>query len=121
MVLFGRQKDSCDALQVGASGAFHGNYPIREEGEAGQEKTPKSFIAEFKDVVKMSPAGITAFIKENPGKAPAFKKAVADAETSKKALMDWIATRPERNEANNKKFEKFQKDIKAATDKIAAF
>ena len=88
---------------------------------AGQEKTPKSFIAEFKDVVKMSPAGITAFIKENPGKAPAFKKAVADAETSKKALMDWIATRPERNEANNKKFEKFQKDIKAATDKIAAF
>lgn len=88
---------------------------------AGQEKTPKSFIAEFQGVIKTSPAGIAAYIKENPGKAEAFKKAIADAEASKKALMDWIETKPQRNEANNKKFENFQKDIKAAADKLAAF
>jgi len=56
-----------------------------------------------------------------PAKAAAFKKAIAEVEASKKKLMDWIATRPERNEANNKKFEQFQQQIKAAADKLAAF
>lgn len=88
---------------------------------AGQDKTPKSFIAEFQGVIKTSPAGIAAYIKENPSKATAFKKAIAEVEASKKELMDWIATRPERNEANTKKFEQFQKQIQAATDKLAAF
>ncbi len=88
---------------------------------AGRDKTPATFIAEFKEVIKTSPAGIAAYIKENPGKADAFKKAIAEVEASKKELMDWIATRPERNEANNKKFEEFQQQIKTATDKLAKF
>ncbi|NOY00222.1 MAG: thioredoxin fold domain-containing protein [Verrucomicrobia bacterium] len=88
---------------------------------AGKDKTPESFIAEFEGLVKTSSAGIAAFIKKNPSKARAFKKAIADVEAEKKKLMDWIATKPERNDANNKKFETFQKDIKAAADKLAAF
>ncbi len=88
---------------------------------AGQDKTPKSFIAEFETVVKTSTAGIAAYIKKNPAKAPAFKKAIAEAQASKKELMDWIATRPERNDANNKKFEEFQKKIQDTDAKVAAF
>ena len=45
-------------------------------------------------------------------------KGVDDA---KKALSDWIKTRPERNEENTKKFEAFQKAIKAAQDELSKF
>lgn len=88
---------------------------------AGEGKTPKSFIAEFKDAVKTSASGIAAYVKEHPDKAGAFKKSIADAQVSKKEMIDWISTRPERNEENNKKFEQFQKKIKEANAKLAEF
>lgn len=97
-----------------------GNTKIGQLG-AGRDKTPKSFISEFKGVVKTSEAGIAAYINENPGKADAFKKAIADVNASKRKLKDWIATRPERNDKNKSLFDKFQKKIQSATDKLARF
>lgn len=88
---------------------------------AGQGKTPASFIAEFKGVIQMSPKGIEAYVKANPEKAEAFKKAIQNVKDSEKALTDWIATKPEQNEENNTKFKAFQKEIKDAKDALEKF
>lgn len=88
---------------------------------AGRDKTPESFIEEFKGVIQLSAANIAAYAKKNPDKADAYKKAIADSAASKKALADWIATRPERNDENTRKFETFQKSITDAETKLKGF
>ena len=88
---------------------------------AGKDKTPESFIAEFKAAVRLSPASIEDYAKANPDKAEAYKAAIKGIEDAKKELADWIKTRPARNEENTKKFMKFQEDIKAAQDELAKF
>jgi len=88
---------------------------------AGREKTPASFIAEFKGAIKTSPAGIEAYVKANPDKADAFKAAIAGRDAAVKELEQWIETDPERNEENNKKFAAFQEKIQQAEDKLAEF
>ncbi len=88
---------------------------------AGRDKTPASFIEEFKGVVRMSASGIGAFIKANPDKADAYKAAIKESKDAKDALNNWIATKPQRNEENNKKFAAFQERIKAATAKLQDF
>lgn len=88
---------------------------------AGKEKTPKSFISEFKAVVRLSPANIEAFAKANPDKAEAYKAAIKGVEDTKKELADWVGTKPERNEENTKKFEAFQKSIQTAQDELGKF
>lgn len=88
---------------------------------AGREKTPDSFIAEFKSVVRMSESSIEAFLKANPDKADAYKAAIQGVKDAKKALTDWIATGPQRNEENNKKYADFMKSIKDAEDKLSKF
>ena len=88
---------------------------------AGRDKTPASFIEEFQGVIRMSAAGIDAFIKANPDKADAYKAAIKESKESKEALNNWIATKPERNEENNKKFAAFQERIKAAAAKLQDF
>ncbi|MGB3316190.1 MAG: thioredoxin family protein [Albidovulum sp.] len=88
---------------------------------AGKDKTPASFIDEFKAVVRMSPANIEAYIKANPDKADAYKAAIAEDKAATQALSEWIATGPERNEENNKKFAEFQARIKAAAEKLKSF
>lgn len=88
---------------------------------AGKEKTPESFIVEFEGVVKMSEANVAAYLKANPDKAEAFKAAIEEKKDAKKALADWVATGPERNEENNKLFAGFQERIKAADTALAAF
>ena len=50
--------------------ASDGETKIGQLG-AGKEKTPASFISEFKAVVRLSPANIEAFVKANPDKAKA--------------------------------------------------
>ena len=69
----------------------------------------------------MSAAGIDAFIKANPDKADAYKAAIKESKDAKEALNNWIATKPERNEENNKKFAAFQERIKAAAAKLQDF
>jgi len=88
---------------------------------AGKDKTPATFIDEFKAVVRMSPANIEAYIKANPDKADAYKAAIAEDKAATKALSDWIATGPERNDENTKKFAEFQARIKAAAEKLKSF
>lgn len=88
---------------------------------AGREKTPDSFIAEFKSVVRMSESSIEAYLKANPDKADEYKAAIQGVKDAKKALTDWIATGPQRNEENNKKYADFMKSIKDAEDKLSKF
>ena len=88
---------------------------------AGRDKTPASFIEEFKGVVRMSASGIEAFIKANPDKADAYKAAIKESKDAKDALTNWIATRPQKNEENNKKYAAFQERIKAAAAKLQDF
>jgi len=88
---------------------------------AGQEKTPASFIDEFKGVARMSAARIEAYIKANPDKAAAYKAAIKEDKAATKALDDWIATKPEQNDENNKKFAEFKARIKEASEKLAGF
>jgi len=88
---------------------------------AGKGKTPSSFIDEFNGVVRMSASSIEAYVKANPGKADAYKAAIKASADTKKALKDWLGTKPQRNEENNAKFEKFQKSIKASDEKLKSF
>ena len=109
-----------------------GGYPtyviLDSDGEtklgqlgAGKEKTPSSFVQEFKTAIKTSPAGIEAYVKANPDKADAFKAAIQESKDAEKALMDWIATKPQRNEENNKLYAGFKARIKAAEEALAKF
>lgn len=88
---------------------------------AGRDKTPSSFIQEFKGITQLSESSIAAYIKANPEKAEAYKAAIAEYKGAKQALTDWIATQPERNEENNQKFTAFQERIQKAEAALAEF
>ena len=88
---------------------------------AGKEKTPSSFVEEFKGVSRLSASSIAAYAKANPDKAKAYKAAIAESRAANKELKEWIATKPERNDENNKKFAGFQARIKAADKKLQSF
>ena len=88
---------------------------------AGRNKTPSSFIDEFKGVVRMSDGAIEAFLKANPDKAAGYKAAIEEFQTSKKSLMAWLETEPKRTEENTKKFEGFNKRIGEAEKALKAF
>ena len=109
-----------------------GGYPtyvnLDSDGEtklgqlgARRDKTPASFIKEFKSVIRMSPAGIEEFVKANPEKAEAYKAGIKSIVDAKKELTDWLGTKPERNDEQMKKFMELQKkiqDMEAALEKI---
>ncbi len=97
-----------------------GNTKLGQLG-AGRDKTPSSFIEEFKGVIRMSAGAIEAYAKANPDKAAAYKAAIAEFQTAKKELMDWIETRPKRTDENTKLFEGFNKRISEAEVALKAF
>ncbi len=88
---------------------------------AGRDKTPASFIKEFQGTVRMSAGAIAAYVKQNPGKAKAYRAAIAEVSAAKKALSDWIATRPQRNPENEKKYKAFLGRINTANTKLESF
>ena len=88
---------------------------------AGKEKTPSTFIEEFKGLIRLSEKNVAAYIKANPDKAKAFQAAIAEAKDADKSLKDWVATKPKRNEENSKLFTGFQARIKAANDALGKF
>ncbi len=88
---------------------------------AGRDKTPSSFIEEFKQASRMSAANIEAYAKANPDKADAYKAAIAEFRKAQKELKDWVMTGPEQNEENNKIFEGFKKRIEEANAKLEKF
>ncbi|MEM9280791.1 MAG: thioredoxin family protein [Verrucomicrobiota bacterium] len=88
---------------------------------AGRDKTPASFVEEFKNVVRLSESNIEAYVKANPEKAEAFMAAIAEDRAAKKDFADWLATKPVRNEENTRKFEAFQTRLKEAAEELTAF
>ncbi len=88
---------------------------------AGRDKTPETFIAEFKAVVRFSRSNIEAYVKANPDKAEAYMTAIKNVEDAKKNLTDWLATSPERNEENTKKFEALRNAIQSAEAELETF
>jgi thioredoxin-related protein len=88
---------------------------------AGRDKTPPSFVEEFKGVSRLSASNIAAYAKANPEKADAYKAAIAESRESKKELQEWIKTSPKQNDENNKKFAEFNARIKAAEEKMKSF
>ena len=88
---------------------------------AGKGKTPSSFIKEFQGVIRMSQKSIDAYAKAHPDQADAYKKAIRNLQNTEQALKDWLATKPARNEDNNKKFSEFQERIRKARTALEAF
>lgn len=89
---------------------------------ASRDATPKSFIQQTRGVLRLSKSAIAKFTKNlSAEKAEAYTALLATHKKAKKALTDWVATRPQRNEENNAKFENFQKTIAAAMAKIESF
>ncbi len=88
---------------------------------ASREATPEMFIKQFQGVTRLSESAIESYTKANPDKADAYKAAIADSRKAKKALKDWVATGPEVNEENNKKFAAFKKSIEEAETALAKF
>ena len=111
-----------------AVGGFPTYVVLDSDGEtklgqlgAGKEKTPSSFVEEFKGVSRLSASSIAAYAKANPDKAKAYKAAIAESRAANKELKEWLATKPERNDENNKKFAGFQARIKSADEKLQSF
>ena len=89
---------------------------------AGKEKTPASFIGEVEGVLRFRKASIDAKVAALGKEKGAEYLAAIDAKASTEtALKDWIATKPERNDENNKKFEEFKTGIEAAKAKVESF
>jgi thioredoxin-related protein len=88
---------------------------------AGRGKTPESFIDEFEAVSRMRKSSIEACCKANPDKAEAYKAAIQTLRESEKALKDWLATKPKRNEENSRKMAEMSAAVKAAKDEFGKF
>jgi hypothetical protein len=82
---------------------------------ASRNATPASFIQDIKKFTEW-PAKIAKLSPENKA---IYDKAKAGQEAVEKELNVWAETKPERNEANNKKFESFMERVKAFEKEIA--
>ncbi len=103
-----------------------GGYPtyilLAPDGEkqlgklsASRDATPANFIQSIKKYTEW-PAKIAKLSPENKA---IYDKAKAGQEAVEKELNAWVETKPDRNEANNKKFEGFMERIKAFEEDIA--
>ena len=89
---------------------------------ASQEATPKNFIQQVEEVLRFTKSGIAKFTADfSEEKANEYNELLAGLKTAEKKLLDWLDTRPQRNEENLKKFTAFQEDITAAKAKIKSF
>lgn len=89
---------------------------------ASQDASPESFIEEFKDVARFSQGALKRFAKTLSADQQAeFNKALASLQGVQGEFEKWIETQPQRSEENDKKFEDFQKRMKAAISKVNEF
>lgn len=88
---------------------------------ASREATSTSFIGELMSALKTSQSSLKAYAIAHPDKIEAFKAAIQALKSNKKALSDWIQTRPPRNPENEKKFAKFNEDIRASEEALSKF
>ena len=88
---------------------------------AGKGMTPEAFIEKFKETTRFSGGAIEAVVKKDPAKGAALKKALGEYRGATKSLRDWIATGPEKNDENDKKYEAFKQRITEAQAKLQEF
>ena len=88
---------------------------------AARETTSASFVGEVLSVLKTSQSSLKAYAIAHPDKIEAFKAAIQALKSNKKALSDWIQTGPRRNSENEKKFAKFNEDIKTSEEALSKF
>jgi len=89
---------------------------------ASQDVSPKSFIQQVEDVLRFTKSGIASVIEKlSEEKAKEYKGLLAEHKAAEKNLMDWLETRPQRNEENIKKFTAMREAITAAQAKIKSF
>jgi len=89
---------------------------------AGKDKTPESFIEEVEGVLRFRPANIDAKVAAlGQEKGAAYKAAMDGVKKAEGALQEWLKTRPQRNEENDKKFAAYKQGINDAHAKLDAF
>jgi len=88
---------------------------------AGKEKTPESFIQEFKDTTRFSAANVELYSSKHPDKAADLKASLEAFRKVQSDLNAWIETGPVQNDENDKKFAGFRKEIVAALEKLDTF
>ena len=88
---------------------------------AARETTSASFVGEVLSVLKTSQSSLKAYAIAHPDRIEAFKAAIQAVKSNKKALSDWIQTGPTGNQENNKKFAKFNEDIRASEEALSKF
>jgi len=88
---------------------------------ASREATSTNFTGELKSALKTSQSSLKAYAIAHPDKIEAFKAAIQALKSSKKALSDWFQTEPKRNPENEKKFAKFNEDIRTSEEALAKF
>lgn len=88
---------------------------------AGQDVTPSQFVKQCQTAIRLSETQIAAFSEANPDKAEAYKAAISALKTTEDEFKEWLATRPVRNDENEKIFNGFQERMKEADAKIASF
>ncbi|MDF1811432.1 MAG: SUMF1/EgtB/PvdO family nonheme iron enzyme [Verrucomicrobiales bacterium] len=74
-----------------------------------KKDNPLESINTIKFFSRMSKSGQEEFARANPEKASVLRAAIAEFAAVKKELRDWIATNPQRNDANDKIYEDFKK------------
>ncbi|WP_372369893.1 thioredoxin family protein [Candidatus Uabimicrobium sp. HlEnr_7] len=89
---------------------------------AGKEKTAESFRGEIDAAIHLSPAGIEATLKKLSGEQRKQYKALLKKNLEiNDSLEKWISTRPERNEANLKKYNQFVAKITAIEKELKKY
>jgi thioredoxin-related protein len=88
---------------------------------AGKGMTPDAFIEKFKETTRFSSSAIAAIAKKDAKKGESLKKTLGEYRGATQSLREWIATGPEKNEANDKKYAAFKKQISDAQAKLSEF
>lgn len=88
---------------------------------AGKDMTPDAFIKQFKETIQFSSGALAAISKKDPKKGEALKEALANYRGATESLRKWIATGPEKNDENDKKYAAFKKQIADAHATLKKF
>lgn len=89
---------------------------------AGREKTPASFRNEILAAIHLSPEGIAKTLATlKAEQKPEYEALIEKRQKIIKDLEAWIMTRPERNEENLAKYNKFISDITAVEQDLQKY
>lgn len=135
---FPKDKTIVPEKYVGRNNELKGKFGVRgyptyilldSDGEtklgqlgAGKEKTPESFIEEVESVLQFRQASIDAKVAElGDAKGGEYLAAIEALRSKEAGLKEWLGTKPQRNDENNKKFADFNESIAEARAKLDSF